>query len=165
MSVSLRQVSVMAAFGALLMPFAVSQAELKVDDKGFVTLQLGEEAWTGYPGITGIDMMKVYGDPSQPGVYVIRARFKPGVMTMPHFHREDRMATVLKGTWWTGTGTEFKPDSTHPVRPGGYMMHPAGEAHFDGAKKEEVVLQLVGVGPSGTTFVRPELGPTSSGND
>jgi hypothetical protein len=38
------------------------------------------------------------------------------------------------------------------------MLHPAGEAHFDGAKDEEVVVQLIGVGPSGTKFIHPELG-------
>jgi hypothetical protein len=31
------------------------------------------------------------------------------------------------------------------------MKHPAGTPHFDGAKDEEVILQLVGIGPSQTT--------------
>ncbi|HWQ37693.1 MAG TPA: cupin domain-containing protein [Burkholderiales bacterium] len=144
----------------LAVPCAMTQAELKADEKGFVRLQLGEEQWEEYPGIPGIDRMTVYGDPSKPGVYVIRVRFQPGVMSMPHFHPEDRLATVLKGTWWTGTGEDFEPEATEPIRAGGWMLHPAGAAHFDGAKDEEVVLQLAGVGPSGTTFIRPELGRT-----
>jgi quercetin dioxygenase-like cupin family protein len=152
----------LAATAALLLPFSVTQADLQTDDKGFVTLQLGEETWKEYPGIPGIDVMNVYGDPSKPGVYVVRARFRPGTMSMPHYHPEDRLATVVKGTWWTGTGPEFEPGKTNPIRTGGYMMHPAGEAHFDGAKDEEVILQLAGVGPSGTTFIRPELGRTGS---
>lgn len=145
---------------ALMLPVAVAQADLSVDEKGFVTLQLGEERWEAYPGIPGIGMMKVYGDASQPGVYVIRVRFQAGTMSMPHYHPEDRLATVLKGTWWTGTGETFAPEATEPVRAGGYMLHPAGAAHFDGAKDEEVILQLAGVGPSGTHFIRPELGRT-----
>lgn len=151
-----------AAATSLLLPFSLSQAELNTDDKGFVTLQLGEESWKEYPGIPGIGVMAVYGDLSKPGVYLIRVRFEPGIMSMPHYHGEDRLATVLKGTWWTGTGKDFDPASTQPIRSSGYMMHPAGEAHFDGAKDEEVILQIVGVGPSSTTFIRPELGRTGS---
>lgn len=69
---------------------------------------------------------------------------------------------MLKGTWWTGKGPEFSPGNTEPIRPGGYMMHPAKEAHFDGAKDEEVILQIAGVGPSGTQFINPNLGTTGS---
>lgn len=162
MNGSLRRFCAACAAAAMLVPVSVTKADLKVDEKGFATLQLGDERWEDYPGIPGIGFMKVYGDPGQPGVYVIRVRFRPGVMSMPHYHPEDRLATVLKGTWWTGTGDNFAPDATQPVRAGGYMLHPAGKAHFDGAKDEEVVLQLAGVGPSGTTFIRPELGRTGS---
>ncbi len=150
----------LAVAAALAAPGTMTRADLQIDEKGFARMQLGEEKWEGYPGIPGIGRMIVYGDPSKPGVYVIRVRFQPGTMSMPHFHPEDRLATVLKGTWWTGTGEDFKPDSTEPVGAGGWMLHPAGAAHFDGAKDEEVVLQLAGVGPSGTTFIRPELGRT-----
>lgn len=145
---------------AALAPSMLLHADLKVDDKGFVTLQLGDENWGDYPGIPGIKRMVVYGDPSKPGAYVIRVKFLPGTMSMPHYHPEDRLATVIKGTWWTGTGENFDPEKTEPIHAGGFMMHPAGAAHFDGAKDEEVILQLAGVGPSGTTFIRPELGRT-----
>jgi quercetin dioxygenase-like cupin family protein len=156
-----RKFTLAAAAAALAgLPAAMTQADLHVDDKGFVRMQLGEEKWEGYPGIPGVDRMTVYGDPSKPGVYVIRVRFQPGTMSMPHYHPEERLATVLKGTWWTGTGEDFKPEATEPVRAGGWMVHPAKAPHFDGAKDEEVVLQLAGVGPSGTTFIRPELGRT-----
>jgi hypothetical protein len=54
----------------------------------------------------------------------------------------------------------FDPDSTVGLPAGSFMKHPAGQAHFDGAKDEEVILQLIGVGPSGTQFLKPELGRT-----
>lgn len=148
------------AFIALLAfaPATLTQADLKSDAHGFTTLSPGEEVWSEYPGIAGISRMVVYGDPSKTGVYVIRAKFSRGVMSMPHTHPEDRLATVIRGTWWSGTGTEFTPDKTVGMKPGSFMLHPAGEAHFDGAKDEEVVVQLIGTGPSGTKFIHPELG-------
>ena len=142
----------------ILVPAAVTQADLKSDANGFTTLQAGEEVWGDYPGIAGIKRMVVYGDPSKAGVYVIRAKFSPGVMSMPHTHPEDRLVTVIRGTWWSGTGPDFTPDKTVGMQPGAFMLHPAGEAHFDGAKDQEVVVQLIGVGPSGTSFIHPELG-------
>jgi len=36
--------------------------------------------------------------PFEAGIYVIRVKFPPGLMTRPHFHAEDRHATVLAGT-------------------------------------------------------------------
>ena len=156
MSAGRKLLSIAALVAAAWAPAAWS--DKVVDDKGFETLKLGQEQWQEYPGIEGIQYMLVDGDLKKPGAYVIRVKFSPGVMSMPHFHPEDRLCTVLKGTWWTGTGDKFDPDSTIPLPPGSFMKHPAGEAHFDGAKNEEVILQIIGVGPSGTTFLKPDQG-------
>ena len=40
------------------------------------------------------------------------------------------------------------------------MMHPSGGYHYDGAKTEEVVVQITGMGPSDTILADPALGPT-----
>jgi len=34
------------------------------------------------------------------------------------------------------------------------MKHPAHAHHFDGAKDQEVIVQIIGYGPSSTTFIR-----------
>jgi quercetin dioxygenase-like cupin family protein len=151
--------SVAALVAAVCAP-AVAWPDAVVDQNGFVTLKLGQEQWQEYPGIEGIQYMLVDGDLKKPGPYVIRVKFSPGTMSMPHFHPEDRLVAVLKGTWWTGVGDKFEPDTTVPLPVGSFMKHPAGEPHYDGAKTEEVILQIIGVGPSGTTFLKPELGRT-----
>ncbi len=97
--------------------------------------------------------LNVVGDPERPGFYVIRRRFKPGEMSRPHMHSGDRLVTVIKGTWWTGEGDVFEPSKTIPVRAGGFMLHPAGFHHWDGAKDEEVIVQIIGMGPVTTTDV------------
>jgi hypothetical protein len=79
-------------------------------------------------------------------------------MSSNHFHQEDRYAVVLKGTWYTGSGDEFAPGKTVPLKPGTFLKHPAGMHHFDGAKEEEVIVQIVGYGPTSTTRLRPEQG-------
>ena len=87
--------------------------------------------WVDYPGDGaqfGIKEAFNYGDPTKPGLYVIRIKFPPGVMSSPHSHPETRIGTVIKGTWWTGTGEKFDPKSTEAVPTGGIMIHPAGKA-------------------------------------
>jgi quercetin dioxygenase-like cupin family protein len=147
---------------AVALSAAAVHAQRVIDEKGFVTLKLGQEQWSDYPGIPGIEVMVVEGNPKQPGPYVIRVRFSPGTMSMPHYHPEDRLVTVLKGTWWTGKGESFEPGSTEALPAGSFMKHPAKEAHFDGAKDEEVILQIAGIGPSDTIFFKPELGRTGN---
>jgi quercetin dioxygenase-like cupin family protein len=114
--------------------------------------------WVDEPDGLGFKTAIVEGDPKKPGLYIIQVKFPPGVMSKPHFHREDRYATVIKGTWYTGAGDEFAPDKTIPLKPGSFMKHPAGVHHYDGAKDEEVIVQLLGIGPSDTTKLKPQEG-------
>ncbi|HEX9452264.1 MAG TPA: cupin domain-containing protein [Burkholderiales bacterium] len=130
------------------------------DENGFVRVLPEDIEWKDAPGYNGVKMAVIAGDPSKPGVYVVRVKFPPGIMSRPHFHPDDRYAIVIKGTWWTGTGDTFDPSTTVPVKAGGFMKHPAGGHHYDGAKDEEVILQLIGYGPGGTTMIHPEDGHT-----
>ncbi len=93
----------------------------------------------------------LFGDPSQPGPYVIQLRWLPGNMSRPHFHPNDRFFVVLEGTWWLGTGNTFDPDSTVPVKAGTYVYHKAGQVHYDGAKEEPALIQVWGMGPATST--------------
>jgi len=118
------------------------------DANGFVIVKPDEITWQPNPTGSGPDLAVIYGDPQKEGFYIIRARFKPGVMSRPHRHPNDRHVTVISGTWWAGTGTTFDPSKTTPLGPGSYMKHPAGEAHFDGAKDVEVIVEIKGMGPA-----------------
>ena len=141
----------------LLGPVDASRAEQKVP---FPVVTPEQVKWTDRPGFEGVQFANISGDPSKPGIYVIRVKFSPGHMTRPHWHPEDRHVIVISGTWWMGEGDTFDPSKTVPLKAGSYAMHPAKAHHYDGAKDEQVILQIVGYGPSGTTEVHPELGHT-----
>jgi quercetin dioxygenase-like cupin family protein len=128
---------------ALALLTAVPAAE---DEDGFVRIKPEDIVWEDRP--TGPDIAVIAGDPQKEGFYVIRARFAPGVMSAPHYHPNDRHVTVISGTWYTGTGTDFDEDETVALPAGSYMMHPAGKVHFDGAKDAEVIVEIKGLGPA-----------------
>ena len=117
-----------------------------VDAKGFTIVKPDELVWR--PGTDGPDIANVYGDPTKKEFYIIRARFKPGVMSKPHSHPTDRHVTVISGTWWAGTSADGDRSKTVPLGPGSYMIHPAGAVHFDGAKDVEAIVEIKGIGPA-----------------
>ena len=69
------------------------------------------------------------------------------------FPSGDAIILVLKGTWWVGAGPKWDRDATTPVSAGSLVVHHPNKIHYDGAKDEEVVLQIVSVGPSATSPV------------
>ena len=93
----------------------------------------------------------LFGDPAKAEPYVVRLKWLPGNMSRPHSHPNDRHFVVISGTWWLGSGEKYDPDSTVPAGPGTYVYHKANGIHYDGAKNEEVVLQVWGMGPDTNT--------------
>ena len=142
------------ALGALLLTApAMASQTIKPDAQGFIRMSPEDLAWgTG----NAMQSIVIVGDPNKPGIYVLRNRFPPGQMSRPHFHDKDRFVTVIKGTWWTASGPDgdvYDPSKTVPIKTGGFMFHPAGGHHYDGAKDEEVIVQIIGMGPVTTTQI------------
>jgi len=109
-----------------------------------------EIKWVRNPAGTN-EQAILYGHPAKPGPYVVRIKWLPGNMSRPHFHPNDRFFVVISGTWWMGTGETFDPDSTVPAPAGSYVIHYANKVHYDGAKDEEAVIQVWGMGPATAT--------------
>jgi quercetin dioxygenase-like cupin family protein len=123
------------------------------DRNGFVTVTPETVEWRDSPMGGGARTSVQDGDPTKPGLYVQRIRYAPGMWTEPHFHPDDRHCLVLKGTWFVGTGEVRDLSKAQALAAGTYMKHPAGAAHWDGARDEEVIVQVIGFGPTGITRV------------
>ncbi len=72
-----------------------------------------------------------------------------------HDHPDDRVATVVSGTWYFGYGTAFDAQRLKALPPGSSYTEPPGEAHFARTGNAPVVLQIFGLGPSGTHYIEP----------
>jgi hypothetical protein len=142
----------MRRVATVLLPLAVAaQAQAAELDPRSVEFQTPNDIrWVRNAAGT-TEQAVLFGDPSKPGPYVIRIKWLAGNFSKPHFHNNDRFFVVISGTWWVGTGDKFDPDGTVPVPAGSYVLHKGGQVHFDGAKNEEAVIQVSGIGPISTT--------------
>ena len=131
-------------------------AQAQTTTKDFVTIKREQIVWK--EGDLGVKSTVLFGDPSKPGLYIVRNIFPAGIMSTPHSHDQDRYVTVIRGTWNAGTGPSWDPASTNPLPTGSVMFHPAGAVHFDGSIKDETEVQIMGMGPVTTKSVYPELG-------
>ena len=133
---------IQAAACLLLFGWIGSVRAADLDPKA-ITIQLPNQIkWVESPD--GSASAVVRGDPTQPGEYALLIKWHAHHMSRPHFHPNDRFVTVISGTWWVGTGTKFDPEGTKPVPPGSFVLHTAKQVHYDGAKDQEVMLQIVG---------------------
>jgi quercetin dioxygenase-like cupin family protein len=111
------------------------------------------------PSPAGAQSAVLVGDPSKEGLYVQMVKWLAGNhFSHPHFHPHDRFITVLKGTWWVGTGTKFDPNATVPMPAGTFVTHYGQQVHFDGAKSADAVLFIVGEGPERRHPPKPNNG-------
>ena len=104
-----------------------------------------------WKGTGGNRSAVLVGDPAKPGLYVVINKWLAGNFSRPHFHPNDRFITVLKGTWWVGTGNKFDPNNTVAMPAGTFVTHFGKQVHWDGAKDEDAGLLIVGEGPATIT--------------
>jgi quercetin dioxygenase-like cupin family protein len=145
-----------ASFFAVAAVLAVAVSGIAKDSPDFVRITPADLKWRDVADGHGVQQATLLGDPGKPGIYVIRVRFPPHIMDVPHWHPNARYVTVLEGTWYTGTGDSFDFARAIPLKPGSVMLHPAKAAHWDGSGgAETVIVQIVGEGPATTTQVDP----------
>ena len=115
--------------------------------------QLKHLNWSTSP--RGIQEAIIIGNPANQGMYLIRSKYPRGLKVNPHFHPDDRIVTVLYGTIYLGYGKEFDEKKMKAMPAGSVWTEPANQPHFSWAKDGEVLIQIIGNGPSGVTPVRP----------
>ena len=141
--------------------------------RNFLDSQLGEERFTpaeykfpqqgnpgtGSSGMAGIQTVVLKGDPDQAGVYTIMLRVPAHTKIAAHSHRDDRVATVISGTWHFGYGNKFDEAQLKSLPPGSFYTEPPGQSHFAETGDEPVTVQISGFGPSSTDYVDPAQDP------
>ena len=111
----------------------------------------GELKWVTAP--TGNQQAMIAGHPSKAGLYMYRTKFTGNFRNRPHWHPDERIVTVMSGTLYVGYGEQFDESKLKALPAGSIWTEPARQAHFVWAKDGEVVIQVIGYGPSATTLI------------
>ena len=114
---------------------------------------------TGTSGVSGTQTVVLKGDPTKPGLYTLLLRVGPNTRIEAHAHPDDRVATVISGTWYFGYGKQFNEAALKALPPGSFYTEPPNSNHFAMTRGEGVTIQITGTGPSGTAYVHPANDP------
>ena len=145
---------------ALALPAAAlaKEAPTRMTPKDIAALaQTGPGA--GSSGVAGIKTTVLAGDPEKPGLYTIRLSVPAHTDIQAHSHRDDRMATVVSGTWYFAYGDHVDPKAFKTLPPGSFYTEPAGAAHFARTGDQPVTVYITGFGPTDTTYVKASDDP------
>src|ERR1700733_10573167 len=117
---------------------------------------------TGSSGGGGIQTVVLKGNPDRAGVYTIMLRVPAHTQIAAHSHRDDRVATVISGTWHIGYGDRFDEAKLKALPAGSFYTEPPSRNHFAATGDEPVVVQITGFGPSSTEYVDATQDPRKS---
>ena len=107
----------------------------------------------------GVRSAVLYGDPRKGGLYVMQVHMPPRTRLAVHSHPDERVRTVLSGTYYSSVGDRF--DAAQLVAfPVGTVSHvPVGVWQFAETRDEAVVFQIIGLGPTGIDYRNADEDP------
>ena len=107
----------------------------------------------------GVRSAVLYGDPRKAGLYVMHVHMPPRTRLAVHSHPDERVRTVLSGTYYSSVGDRF--DAAQLVAfPVGTVSHvPVGVWQFAETREEAVVFQIIGLGPTGIDYRNADEDP------
>lgn len=101
----------------------------------------------------------MYGDPSKAGLYIILLKVAANTKIAAHLHPDERMATVISGTWYFGYDDKFDEAALKKLPAGSIYSEVENQNHFAMTGKEPVIVEITGYGPSGVKYVNPADDP------
>jgi len=137
----------------LLCAIALVPAAAFTQSAGMKLVEVTPDQLKWAPNANGTTQAVLYGDPTKDGLYVIQVKFPKGLKLTPHSHPDERIVTVLSGTAHFGLGEQFDEKKLKALPPESMWTEPAKQPHFAWAMDGEVVLQIVGHGPTSATAV------------
>jgi quercetin dioxygenase-like cupin family protein len=107
----------------------------------------------------GAQTAVIVGDPSKPGLFVLRAKFPPNYVVPPHTHPAFETVTILKGTMGSGMGDKVDKSKGKVLPTGSILALPANHAHYVWSGDEELIVQVAANGPFDLIYVNPADDP------
>jgi len=122
-------------------------------------LRVGSLAWQPEKSLpSGAESVVLEGDPSKPGLVILRLKMPNGYRVPPVWHPAADRFTVLSGTYHLGVGAKFDKSKTVALSAGDFAWLSPSAPHY-GWCTGETVLEITGLGPFLTNYVNPGEDP------
>ena len=113
----------------------------------------------GSSNVSSVQEIVLAGDPSKQQLYTIVLKIPPHTTIPAHLHLDQRMGTVISGTWYFGYGNKFDKSKLKKLPVGSMYSEVKNQNHFAMTGDEPLIVELNGYGPSGVTYVDPANDP------
>jgi anti-sigma factor ChrR (cupin superfamily) len=141
-------------FGLAIVP-ATWAADTHNKVRDHVMVEPNDLNWADVPTLPpGAKVAVIEGPPNEAVPFMMRLTFPANYKIPAHWHPAIEHLTVLSGTFNMGIGEKLDPAKTKALPVGGVMIIQPKIPHFAWTK-EEVMVQVHGVGPWGITYVDP----------
>lgn len=108
----------------------------------------------------GAAILDLKGSPTQDGSFLYRLRMPSGLKMAPHRFAKDQLVTVVKGTYWLGSGDRYNPMKMQEMYAGSVFTIPAGAATYTWARTEVILHVLTeGTKENALVYVNPDDDP------
>ena len=119
-------------------------------------LRAGSLAWQPEKSLpSGAESVVLEGDPSKPGLVILRLKMPDGYRIPPVWHPAADRFTVLSGTYHLGVGAKFDKDKTVALGAGDFAWLSPAAPHY-GWCTGATVLEITGIGPFITNQVKAD---------
>jgi len=123
---------------------AAAADEVRIIPSGSVTFRSDAN-------VPGVAIALIAGNPKE-GPYTVRAKFDRNVKIPAHSHPDERVVTVISGTYYFGDGDKYDEGAIKGYGPGTLIVVPANRPHYAGSAEDGAIVQESGVGPTGITL-------------
>lgn len=126
-----------------------------------VALNPTDMQWMDAPPtlLPGAQMAVLFGDPSKPGLYVVRLKGGDGYRIANHWHPTDEHVTVIAGTFLVTTGDETDISKEMSLSAGAFTTMPA-KMHHAAKFSGDTEVEVTGMGPFQINYVNPADDPS-----
>lgn len=136
-----------------------ASGQLRMTQQEIINTKASGVSAPGSSNLSAVQVIVIHGDPSKPGLYTILLKVAANTKIPAHLHPDDRMCTVVAGTWYFGYGDVFDAGKLKKLPVGSIYSEIPDQNHFAMTRSEAVIVQITGYGPSGVTYVNPADDP------
>jgi len=138
--------------------------ELRMTRQEIIDTKASGPTAPGSSNLSAVQVIVIYGDPSRAGLYTILLKVAAQTKIPAHLHPDDRVGTVVSGTWYFGYGDKFDESKLKKLPVGSVYAEGERENHFAMTRDEPVIVAITGYGPSGVTYVNSADDPKNQKN-